>query len=222
MEHIKPVWAKKVPPHKIKKLYELNAQGIYDEELVDDVGTSIYARVDSMLMVTSSNLGKAVCIVCRTEIPHSHQKDFTLKCSKCGWSMNFGEYGNSYKKQTLNGYGVLNELNEFINKYPLAKSYNEKMFLIDWLIHTFHGNLHENPSRPTATNLIDANNAEVANLIYTLAYGEGSTVAAEEMDKWYDKHSRSIHNYIDPVTGTIKNKNDHENIKNGGKTDLGR
>ena len=68
MEHRKPQWAKKVPPDKIKRLYEQDAKGIYDEELIDDVGISLYARVDSMLMVTSSNLGKAVCIECRTEI----------------------------------------------------------------------------------------------------------------------------------------------------------
>ena len=61
MEHRKPTWAKKVPPYKIKKLYEQDAKGIYDEELVDDVGIGLYARVDSMLMVTSSNLGHPLC-----------------------------------------------------------------------------------------------------------------------------------------------------------------
>ncbi|MDR2964185.1 MAG: hypothetical protein LBU88_00220 [Treponema sp.] len=201
MEHRKLTWAKKVPRHKIKKLYEQDAKGIYDEELVDDVGLSLYVRVDSMLMVTSSNLGKAVCIECRTEIPHNYNRNFLLKCSKCGWTILFGEFNDSYKKQTLHGYGALPELKNFYEKYPLAKTYAEKMFLIDWLIHTFHGNLHERPSRPTATNVIEGSNADVANLIFTLAYGEGSTVAAEELDKWLDKHKRSIHKHIDPSTG---------------------
>jgi len=201
MEHRKPTWAKKIPPYKIKKLYEQDAKGIYDEELIDDVGMSLYDRVDSILMVTSSNLGKAMCIQCRTEIPHNYQRSFLLECPKCGWSMMFGEFNDSYKGQTLHGYGALSELKEFAEKYPSAKTYAEKMFLIDWLIHTFHGNLQERPSRPTATNVIEGSNAAVANFIFNLAYGEGSTVAAEELDKWLDKHSRSIHRYIDPKTG---------------------
>jgi len=204
IENKKPVWAKKVPPDKIKRLYEQDAKGIYDEELADDVGVSLYARVDSMIMVTSSNLGKTVCIECRTEIPHNYQKSFLLECPKCGWSMLFGEFNDSYKGQTLHGYGALNELKEFAEKYPAAKTYAEKMRMIDWLIHTFHGNMQERPSRPTATNVIEGSNADVANLIFCLAYGESSTAAAEEMEKWLEKFRRSIHRHIDPGAG--KNK----------------
>ena len=207
MEYKKPVWAKKVPPEKIKKLYEQDAKGIYDEELVEDVGISLYTRVDSILMVTSSNLGKAICIDCRIEIPHNYQKDFLLECPKCGWSMHFGEFNDSYKKQTLNGCGALSELKEFFEKYPFAKTYAEKMRLIDFLIHSFHGSLSERPSRPTATNVIEGSNAAVANFIFNLAYGEGSTVAAEELDKWLEKFNRSIHRYIDPTTGKNRNEN---------------
>ena len=215
MEYRKPAWAKKVPPEKIKKLYEQDAKGIYDEELVDDVGLSLYARVDSMLMVTSSNLGKAVCIECRTEIPHNYQRGFLLECPKCGWSMPFGEFNDSYKGKTLHGYGALPELNEFFNKYPTAKTYAEKMLMIDFLIHTFHGNLQERPSRPTATNVIEGSNADVAHFIFSLAYGEGSTVAAEELDKWLEKFNRSIHRHIDPKTGKFKgNNNNNRNIAN--------
>lgn len=209
MEYKKPSWAGKVPSYLIRKLYEQDAIGIYDTDLVDEVGIGIYSRVDSILMVTSSNLGKAICVECRTEIPHTHDKEFVLVCPKCGWTMIFKEYGDSYKRQTLNGYGALSELKEFYTKYPSAKTYTEKMILIDWLIHTFHGNLQEHPSRPTATNIIEGSNAEVANLIYSLAYGEGSTAKADELKVWFEKHQRSIHRYIDPITGTIK-----EDVKN--------
>ena len=208
MEHRKPTWAKKVPPEKIKKLYEQDAKGIYDEELVDDVGISLYARVDSMLMVTSSNLGHPLCIECRTEIPNSWQKGFISVCPACGWTIDIFEYRATYKGQTLNGVGALPDLKEFAEKYPLAKTYAEKMLMIDFLIHTFHGNLSEEPSRPTATNVIDGDAGAIANLIFTLAYGEGSTVAAEELEKWLDKHKRSIHRHIDPTTGKFKNEKD--------------
>ena len=213
MNNRKLIWAKKVPSEKIKKLYEQDAKGIYDDELVDDVGISLYARVDSMLMVTSSNLGKAICIECRTEIPHNHQRSFLLECPKCGWAMPFGEFNDSYKKQTLHGYGALNELKEFYEKYLLAKTYAEKMRMIDWLIHTFHGNLQERPSRPTATNVIEGSNADVAKLIFDLAYGENSTVSMEEFEVWLDKHRRSIHRHIDPTTGKNRKENTNENNK---------
>ena len=206
MNNRKPNWASKVSPQKIKRLYNQDAKGIRDDELVDDIGTSLYARVDSMIMVTSSNLGKAICIECRTEIPHNYQRDYLLECLKCGWSMLFGEFNDSYKGQTLHGYGAIEELKEFAKKYPLAKTYVEKMLLIDGLIHTFHGNLNARPSRPTATNVIEGSNADVANLIFTLAYGEGSTVAAEELDIWLEKYHRSIHRHIDPATGKPKKK----------------
>ena len=120
--------------------------------------------------------------------------------------MLFGEFNDSYKGQTLHGYGAIEELKEFAIKYPLAKTYVEKMLLIDGLIHTFHGNLNARPSRPTATNVIEGSNADVANLIFTLAYGEGSTVAAEELDIWLEKYHRSIHRHINPVTGKYKKK----------------
>ena len=204
MEHKEPTWAKKVSPERIRKLYALDAQGVRDEALVDDVGVSLYARVDSILMVTSSNLGKAICVECRTEIPHNHDKAFVLVCPTCGWTMPYGAFSATYKRQTLNGYGALAELQAFARQYPQAKSYAEKMRLIDWLIHTFHGSMEVQPSRPTATNVIDGSNASVAHLIYSLAYGEGSTAAAEALDTWLEKFNRSIHRYIDPATGELK------------------
>ena len=206
MDFRKPVWAAKVPPEKIKRLYELDAKGLYDEELADDVGACLCARVDSMLMVTSSNLGKAVCIECRSEIPHNYQRGFLLVCPNCGWSMPFGEFSDSYKGQTLHGYGALPELRAFAAKYPLAGTYAEKMRAIDSLIHSFHGGLSEHPSRPTATNVIAGSNADVAHLIFSLAYGEGSTAAAEELNKWLEKFSRSIHRHIDPATGKYRDR----------------
>ena len=204
MNHRKPIWAKKVPPEKIKRLYEQDAKGIYDEELVDDVGISLYARVDSMLMVTSSNLGSPLCIECRTEMPNSWQEGFISVCPKCGWTIDIFEYRASYKGQTLNGTGALPELKKFAEKYLFAKTYAEKMLLIDVLIHSFHGNLCEVPSRPIAINVIEGNAGDIAKFIFDLAYGENSTVSSEELEKWLEKFNRSISRNIDPSTGKLK------------------
>ena len=39
MTAVKPRWAPKVPQHRIRRLYELDAQGLTDETLTDDVGS---------------------------------------------------------------------------------------------------------------------------------------------------------------------------------------
>jgi len=197
-------WAPKISPNKIKKLYEQDAKGIHDEELADDVGISLYARCDSMLFATFFNIGNPLCVECRTEMPHEYQKDFICECPKCGWSITVGEYGASFKNQTLNGYGVLPELKEYVEKFPKTKTYAEKMRMIDFLIHLFHGNLSEEPSRPVASNVIEGNAGEIANLIFTLAYGESSTVKKQELDEWLEKFNRSISRNIDPSTGKLK------------------
>ena len=201
---IQPTWAPKVSPVKIRQLYTQDAAGIQDDELIDDVGCAIYARCDSMHQVTLSNMGRPVCFVCRTPMPHSYDKAFLLQCPQCNWSITVGEYGASYKNRTLNGSGVLPELERFLKQYPLAITYADKMRLIDGLIHTFHGNLSAEPSRPVAVNLIDGNIGEVANLIFTLAYGEGSTASAEALTDWLEVFNRSISRNIDPATGTLK------------------
>ena len=33
-----PRWAPRVPQDKVRRLYETDARGIYDDELIDDVG----------------------------------------------------------------------------------------------------------------------------------------------------------------------------------------
>ena len=204
MEYRKPAWSPKVKKHKIKKLYEQDAKGIYDNDLAEDVGIGLFARVNSMLMVTSSNLGHPLCIECKTEIPNSYKKGFISICPNCGWTIDIFEYRASYKGQTLNGVGALLELKYFIANYPLAKTYAEKMRMIDYLIHTFHGNLNIEPSRATATNIIEGNTGEIANLIFTLAYGENSTVTKQALNEWIEKFNRSISRNIDLKTGKLK------------------
>ena len=40
-------WEPRVPKRKIRLLYETDAKGIYDEELIDDVGFALLARCQS-------------------------------------------------------------------------------------------------------------------------------------------------------------------------------
>lgn len=64
--------------------------------------------------------------------------------------------------------------NEFIDKWPSAKGYAEKMRLIDWVIHECHVNMLSGVKRHFAgINLIEGTKQQVSELILSLAYGDG-------------------------------------------------
>src|SRR5438445_4158500 len=57
-------WAPKLRPEKLRRLYELDAQGLADEELIDEVGYTLYSRCESILTVTESFRGRVPCPGC--------------------------------------------------------------------------------------------------------------------------------------------------------------
>ena len=67
----RPRWAGRVPRHKIARLYEQDAKGIVDEDLIDEIGISFLARCQSMMMADEVHEGKALCAGCDSIIYHS-------------------------------------------------------------------------------------------------------------------------------------------------------
>ncbi len=53
----RPEWAGRVSRHKIVKLYKTDARGIVDPELIDEVGTWLLLRCESILMATEAQAG---------------------------------------------------------------------------------------------------------------------------------------------------------------------
>ena len=49
-------WASRVNPATIRRLYETDARGIVDEDLIDEVGFALYARCQSILCASDSDL----------------------------------------------------------------------------------------------------------------------------------------------------------------------
>ena len=56
-------WAPKVRPEEIRQLYERDALGIVDADLIDDVGLALHARCASIVLV---NDGMVRCPRCGT------------------------------------------------------------------------------------------------------------------------------------------------------------
>ena len=90
--HDRPTWASRVPREKIARLYATDAQGIIDEELIEDVGIGLFARIESIFKAREASAGRARCPLCDRQIDHDGMKDTILRCESCNWELTWGEY----------------------------------------------------------------------------------------------------------------------------------
>jgi len=190
-------WAERVSRRDIQRLYESDAQGLLDEELLDQVHYAIWARVCDMFEVREAQqLGRVKCRQCGEPILRSYQmgsrhKSKILKCEKCAWQVTCGEFYESYSGRSLLPGSVVNLFENYLERFPKAKTPAEKILLIDWLIHQFH--VMQGVARmPVGQNVIQGTTDQVRELIETLAYGPGSTRGLSSSEDW-----RS--NYYNPV-----------------------
>ena len=51
-------WSPRVGPQKILRLYQTDAQGIVDEDLIDEVGHGLLARCESIRIVSDAYKGR--------------------------------------------------------------------------------------------------------------------------------------------------------------------
>ena len=72
-EQDKIQWARKVSRRDIRRLYDSDAQGLLDEDLLDKVMYTIHARVCDMFEVMEAQkLGRVKCRHCGTPIPQPY------------------------------------------------------------------------------------------------------------------------------------------------------
>lgn len=163
-------WAPKVPIPQIRRLYQADATGLRDEELVDEVGWGLYARCVSILEVTEAARGRAKCHGCGGIILHRAGRDEVLRCESCGWEASWATYRRSYRAKQIFGGAALEAFAEFQRRYPAARTYPEKMLLVDRLIHEFHWNLVRGMTEPEATRPAAANLIECRGLREVVAF----------------------------------------------------
>jgi len=156
-------WSPRVPKWKLRRLYERVAQGIWDEELIDDVGMTLYMRCRDILSIQRVQLERKVtCPRCEklgktALIARKGGRDELLSCSDCGWSIRWREYQRSFKRRQLNPGGAAGYFRAYIDAFANARNPTEKMLAIDRVIHEFHysaRNEPERPTRPAGVNLI--------------------------------------------------------------------
>jgi hypothetical protein len=164
-------WSPRLNPEKLRRLYETDARGIIDEELLDEVAFTLYSRCDSILTVTESIWGKTRCPRCATWVTPTDEGQ--LHCEQCDWQATRAEYHKSWEHQQLNGTNARGVFQEFVRSLPLVRTPQEKMRLVDTLIHACHHDLRRGtPGGSVARNLLEGKGRAMKELLDRLAYGE--------------------------------------------------
>lgn len=177
-------WCRKVPQQLISRLYNQSVSGICDDELADEVGYFLYERCRSIVSVSYGFEKKClICPKCDKDVPLI---DGIFSCP-CGFHATWQEFRSSYKEKQLYAANALPVFEDFIKKFPRAKTYGEKLVAIDMLIHSFHTNsaYEQNfanvdlkdesvqVNRPTGANLIEGSLTEVILFLDRLSSIEG-------------------------------------------------
>lgn len=171
-------WAAKVSRKDIQRLYESDAQGLLDTDLLDKVMYAVHARIIDMFEVREAQqYGRVKCRRCGAPIPQPYwmggrNKNNLLACEKCGWQTTCGEFYNSYTGKDLLPGSRTELFQEFLERFPNAHTPPEKMLLLDWLIHAFH--VHSGVAgRLVAMNVIQGSRDQLIELLTGLAEKDG-------------------------------------------------
>ena len=180
-----PRWAPRAERRKIRRLYETDAQGITDLDLINEVGYSLLARCESFITANRARDGELPCPVCGQMV----RREEMLRCP-CGWTLPWADYFKTIQHKQLSGAEpVLKQFRDFVQAFPRAQTPQERMLLIDRLIHGFHSYYKtDNPTRPVAVNLIEGRLNDVVAFLDRLSYGDKSTAGTKETYTEWDKN----------------------------------
>ena len=212
-------WSPRVHPAKLRRLYQRDALGIRDDDLIDDVGFTLYARCQSILTVTeAATSGRVRCPVCEHILQRQTTSDEELlHCAACGWEMSWEQYHHSWRHQELNGGGAVDAFASFVERWPRATTPQQKMLLIDELIHVWHWQTREDHQlgRPVGVNLIEGSRRQALALLDELTYGPGSDAPLLETrqawrETWQDVQAAQRADKTDTTdtTDTTKTRED--------------
>jgi hypothetical protein len=180
-------WEKRVPKWKLRRLYESDAQGMLDEDLLEDVGFTLLERCRDILKVESAQRGRVHCarcdrhgqttlITCPTT--RGDLRNVVLTCPVCSWQITWGDYHLSFKRNQLNPGGATGTFATFAQNFPKARTPQAKMLAIDRLIHEFHysyQSIPDLPTRPVGVNLLEGHIEDVIAFLNELTFGGDSS-----------------------------------------------
>lgn len=108
-----------------------------------------------------------------------------LQCNSCEWQLSWPEYHKTYRKKRLGSARLDVPFREFLRGFAKAQWYQQKMILIDTLLHIYHGELEGPLGGPGTANLIGGKMSDVANFLNQLTYGDQSTPGlVDQLEEW--------------------------------------
>lgn len=177
-------WHKKVSRSDLWKLYQSEARGVTNEELLDDVGLTFYMRCKQAKEVRECmDRGQIICHHCGAVLTvgrvsptgsvlvKNTDTSSVINCV-CGYSYTYREYRRNCNSVNMPGGRATPIFENFLQKWPASKDTKSKMMLIDWLVHECHVTLMSGlKGRSVCVNLIDGTLNQISELIMKLAYG---------------------------------------------------
>ena len=177
---MKSGWASKVQRQDIISLYARDAEGIYDEDLINEVGFGLLAKCEESL--TAGNWHKQLCCPnCRTtldEVPCAQKypdrpTSCAYQCPACGWEGGYKQYVDALRRNTSivlrAPCGLLPTIRKFVDEFPVARTPQERMVMIDTLLHGYHGMSRAKPGTGT---FIEGTTEEVIALLDGISQGK--------------------------------------------------
>jgi len=182
--HIK--WATRVSPDKIRQLYADDARQIINHDLLQDVGIAFYARAEAIIEINRIHMQNiATCPACKTDI---RLRENSYSCN-CGWCITQKDLHHTYKGKQAVGPSIVEFAEKFIRDWNRAAGDARKqMIAIDFLIHRFHWEMTERPTRPVAVNYIDGSMGKVTALILELAESDDIS-RVKNREEWVKNQS---------------------------------
>jgi hypothetical protein len=197
-------WAPKVSLSKIRQLYLRESQRICEDELVDEVGLSLYLRCESILEFTEAvQNGRVTCKRCAVDgivtviERQTMQPAEILKCPLCSWQVRWRVYvkeaeatGNIHA-----GHAQL-AFERYTQTYPRCQTAKEKIVAIDELIHEFHWLIMEDgkspeAAKPAGVNLLQGSSKQVLAMLNELTYGKDTpTEMLETRELWLSRRRK--------------------------------
>ncbi len=172
-----------LPAGKLIRLYEADAAGLVDDELLDDVGWRLWERLADVVRVTA---GRVRCPVCGEEFQvrsPGRSADERVRCPGCDWSVTPREWHRSWEHRGLNG--PCPDFKRFVDAWPAAGSARKRMLLIDGVVHALHVSAREGShGNFAARNFLEGSRPKIVALLEELASGPGSHVAEGARQRW--------------------------------------
>lgn len=162
-------WPPKASRRDLVRLYRGEAQGVLDEELLDEIGYTFYTRCKQGGEIRAlMDKGRLVCHHCGALLSPTGYASVT-PCA-CGYAYTYREYRRSCNAASMPGGRAAPLFHRFAQKWPGCKNSGDKMLLIDWLIHECHVTVMSGEKgRSVCMNLIEGTHAQIKEMLEALA-----------------------------------------------------